>query len=62
MARRVCRARAVVDAADSLDDRGHLGDEAYSLRYVLAHMIEEYAHHNGHEDLSRERIDGATGE
>ncbi|MFD3943234.1 DinB family protein [Streptomyces sp. NPDC058579] len=56
------RARAVVDAAGSLDVCGHLGDEAYSLRYVLAHMIEEYARHNGHADLLRERLDGVTGE
>jgi uncharacterized damage-inducible protein DinB len=34
----------------------------FSLRWVLAHMIEEYARHNGHADLLRERIDGATGE
>jgi uncharacterized damage-inducible protein DinB len=33
-----------------------------SLRWVLAHMIEEYARHNGHADLLREAIDGATGE
>ncbi|MFG2998591.1 DinB family protein [Streptomyces sp. NPDC048340] len=32
-----------------------------SLRWVLIHMIEEYARHNGHADLLRERIDGATG-
>jgi uncharacterized damage-inducible protein DinB len=32
-----------------------------SLRELLAHMIEEYARHNGHADLLRERIDGATG-
>jgi hypothetical protein len=25
-------------------------------------MIEEYARHNGHADLLRESIDGATGE
>lgn len=29
-----------------------------SLRWVLIHMIEEYAQHNGHADLLRERIDG----
>jgi Protein of unknown function (DUF664) len=29
---------------------------------VLTHMIEEYARHNGHADLLRERIDGVTGE
>ncbi|MCU7820614.1 DinB family protein [Kitasatospora sp. DSM 101779] len=32
-----------------------------SLRWVLLHMIEEYARHNGHADLLRERIDGAVG-
>ena len=33
-----------------------------SLRWVYVHMIEEYAWHNGHADLLRERIDGATGD
>ena len=33
-----------------------------SLRWVLVHMIEEYARHNGHADLIRESIDGETGE
>ncbi|WP_372349904.1 DinB family protein [Streptomyces sp. KL116D] len=32
-----------------------------SLRWVVIHMIEEYARHNGHADLLRERIDGAIG-
>ena len=32
-----------------------------SLRWVYLHMIEEYARHNGHADLIRERIDGTTG-
>ncbi|MGW0466621.1 DinB family protein [Streptomyces sp. NPDC003027] len=32
-----------------------------SLRWVLVHMVEEYARHNGHADLLRERIDGAIG-
>ena len=32
-----------------------------SVRWVYVHMIEEYARHNGHADLLRERIDGATG-
>jgi hypothetical protein len=36
--------------------------EALTLRFVYLHMIEEYARHNGHADLLRERIDGATGE
>jgi len=32
------------------------------LRWIYLHMIEEYARHNGHADLLRERTDGATGE
>lgn len=32
-----------------------------SLREVLVHMVEEYARHNGHADLLRERIDGRIG-
>jgi hypothetical protein len=35
---------------------------SYSLRWVYLHMIEEYARHNGHADLLRERLDGATGD
>ncbi len=31
------------------------------LRWIYIHMIEEYARHNGHADLLRELIDGATG-
>jgi uncharacterized damage-inducible protein DinB len=31
-----------------------------SMRWILNHMIEEYSRHNGHADLIRERIDGAT--
>jgi uncharacterized damage-inducible protein DinB len=38
------------------------GRERMSLRWVLNHMIEEYARHNGHADLLRERIDGAVGQ
>lgn len=36
--------------------------EAPSLRWILCHMIEEYARHNGHADLLRESVDGLTGE
>jgi hypothetical protein len=34
----------------------------FSLRWIIVHMIEEYARHNGHADLLRESIDGVTGE
>ncbi|KUO18860.1 mini-circle protein [Streptomyces dysideae] len=32
-----------------------------SLRWILCHVIEEYARHNGHADLLRESVDGLTG-
>jgi len=35
---------------------------APSMRWILTHMIEEYARHNGHADLIRESVDGETGE
>ena len=35
--------------------------QPWSLRWIVTHMIEEYARHNGHADLLRERIDGGTG-
>jgi uncharacterized damage-inducible protein DinB len=38
------------------------GQGRVSLRWVLVHMIEEYARHNGHADLIRESLDGQTGE
>ncbi len=36
--------------------------QAPSLRWILCHMIEEYARHNGHADLLRESVDGQVGE
>lgn len=36
--------------------------DAPSLRWIIVHMIEEYARHNGHADLLREFVDGETGE
>ncbi len=33
-----------------------------NLRWVYVHLLAEYARHNGHADLLRQRIDGATGE
>jgi hypothetical protein len=34
----------------------------FSVRWNLIKVIQEYARHNGHADLIRERIDGSTGE
>ncbi|WP_299954750.1 DinB family protein [uncultured Modestobacter sp.] len=55
--------RATAAGHASLDDvsAGLRHGERVSLRWVLLHMIEEYARHNGHADLLRERIDGTTG-
>ena len=36
--------------------------EHFSLRWVLQHLLEEYARHNGHADLLREAMDGTVGE
>ena len=42
--------------------RGPDEGSSFSLRWMLLHMIEEYARHNGHADLLREAIDGEVGE
>jgi len=56
-------ARDIEAAAPSLDVTGvdRRSGEEYSLRRVLVHLIQEYARHNGHADLIREGVDGATG-
>lgn len=52
-------AKAFVDSAADLEITGiEKWRGPMSLRWVLVHMIEEYAQHNGHADLLRERIDG----
>ncbi|HEY0166532.1 MAG TPA: DinB family protein [Jatrophihabitans sp.] len=64
----VTRSRALV--AEALADgglerparRGWPDGSAPSLRWILCHMIEEYARHNGHADFLRESVDGLTGE
>jgi hypothetical protein len=58
--------RALAAERASLDELSVGGTrrrgEHIPLRWIYLHMIEEYARHNGHADLLRERIDGATGE
>jgi hypothetical protein len=66
-AERVERSRAVVDGrldagAEALGETGRAWFGPASVRWVILHMIEEYARHNGHADLVRESIDGQTGE
>jgi uncharacterized damage-inducible protein DinB len=61
--REVATAREIVAAAPDLDalaaDRGR---GRINLRWILVHMIEEYARHCGHADLIRESIDGVVGD
>ncbi len=56
------RARQIAAATPSLDVTFTEHDHQASLRWLMVHMIEEYARHNGHADLLRERIDGVTGD
>ncbi len=58
------RSRAFCASHQDLDEvcgKRRSGEEI-PLRWIYLHMIEEYARHNGHADLLRERIDGATGD
>jgi len=45
-----------------VNSRGDHPERTTTVRWIYLHMLEEYARHNGHADLLRERIDGATGE
>jgi uncharacterized damage-inducible protein DinB len=60
----VAACREVASRASSLDDIAVAArkGQQLSLRWIYVHLIEEYARHNGHADLLRERIDGRTGE
>ena len=64
----VARSRSLVTEAlnsgglDQLARRTWPDGSAPSLRWIMVHMIEEYARHNGHADLLRELVDGSTGE
>jgi hypothetical protein len=64
----VRRADAAIVAAlagnglDALSVGQSSEDGAFSLRWILLHMLEEYARHNGQADLIRESVDGLTGE
>ena len=57
------QARAVLASFSDLDEMGRDATRPGrpSVRWVLMHMIEEYARHNGHADLLREVTDGVVG-
>ena len=59
--------RVIGDTLAGPDGLGALSQEQddgrpISLRWIVCHLIEEYARHNGHADLLRQSIDGATGD
>jgi uncharacterized damage-inducible protein DinB len=57
-----CEESRAIAARHELDDAGGTTfPTPCTLRWILAHMVEEYARHNGHADLLRELADGATG-
>jgi uncharacterized damage-inducible protein DinB len=64
----VARSRARVADALAAGDLGQPARRTWpdggapSLRWIMVHMIPEYARHNGHADLLRESVDGSTGE
>jgi uncharacterized damage-inducible protein DinB len=57
LARSAVQGRALDEAV-----HGRTRDADISLRWIFLHLIGEYARHNGHADLIRERLDGATGQ
>ena len=58
------RPSRAIAAAHELDAVSAIPTEGLvvTLRWVLVHMIDEYARHLGHADMVREAIDGVTGE
>jgi len=66
--RSVAMARECADEAmaaagfDQMTVQPNRRGEHFSMRWIVIHMIEEYARHNGHADMIRESIDGQTGE
>lgn len=58
------RSREIVAETSSWDQVSvgpRRGDQYVTMRWILFHLIEEYARHNGHADLLREATDGVTG-
>jgi uncharacterized damage-inducible protein DinB len=63
--RAACERSRQATASAELDQRSVVPDrtgEHFTLRWILLHLIEETARHNGHVDLLREAIDGVSGE
>ena len=61
VSRRLAEGRSLDEIAEYARPGGDTVDR-FSLRWIVTHMIEEYARHNGHADLLRERVDGEVGD
>jgi uncharacterized damage-inducible protein DinB len=57
----IARSREVIQGA-AWDDVAKFSPKGHTLGWILTHMVEEVARHNGHADILREQIDGKTGE
>jgi Protein of unknown function (DUF664) len=57
----VAAANTVIGSCDDLAQSIPNPKSAPSMRWLLAHMIEETGRHAGHADIIREQIDGTTG-
>jgi uncharacterized damage-inducible protein DinB len=55
------RLAAAAPTLDQLSAKPRRSGGVVSLRWIMVHMVEEYARHNGHADLLRQCIDGAVG-
>lgn len=62
LSRSITKSALASGGLEQLAKRKWPNGDAPSLRWILVHMIEEYARHNGHADLLREFVDGETGE
>ena len=61
---RVCELHRRIEAEATSLDQVSLNthdDEHATLRWIMQHMIEETARHDGHADIAREVADGTTG-
>jgi uncharacterized damage-inducible protein DinB len=60
----IARSDAIVAGANDLGDlstRVHPEGDAWSMRWILVHLIDETARHCGHADFIRESLDGSVG-
>jgi hypothetical protein len=55
------RTDEIVDGCPDMERPLARGRHGRTLRWMLAHLVEETARHAGHADILRELVDGQTG-